>query len=142
MEFSPNCLINYTVMANNKYNNDDLINELYERRFKQGHSVKSLLQFLMVEREYSKSAAYEWISKMNDAIDEQNKEIRVSALNESIAKWEDYAEKCLEEDDLKNYAVALKAMDQLRGLDKQKVELSGEVNLPVINIILNKKDNG
>jgi hypothetical protein len=128
-------------MANNKYNNDDLINELYERRFRKGHSVKSLLQFLMGELEYSKSAAYEWVSKLNDAISEQNKEIRTDAMNESINRWEDYAQKCLEEDDLKNYAVALKALDQLKGLDKQKVELSGEVNIPVINIILNKDTN-
>jgi hypothetical protein len=128
-------------MANNKYNNDDLINELYERRFRKGHSVKSLLQFLMEELEYSKSAAYEWVSKLNDAIDEQNKEIRTNAMNDSINRWEDYAQKCLEEDDLKNYAVALKALDQLKGLDKQKLELSGEVNIPVINIILNKDTN-
>ena len=128
-------------MANNKYNNDDLINELYERRFRKGHSVKSLLQFLMEELEYSKSAAYEWVSKLNDAISEQNKEIRTDAMNESINRWEDYAQKCLEEDDLKNYAVALKALDQLKGLDKQKLELSGEVNIPVINIILNKDTN-
>ena len=128
-------------MANNKYNNDDLINELYERRFRKGHSVKSLLKFLMEELEYSKSAAYEWVSKLNDAISEQNKEIRTDAMNESINRWEDYAQKCLEEDDLKNYAVALKALDQLKGLDKQKLELSGEVNIPVINIILNKDTN-
>ena len=101
-----------------------------------------IVEWLMEEHNFTYNTAHNELTIVRKLFAENGKEYLKEQIEHEISRLEEQVAQAELRDDQRSKVEYIKLIHKLKGLDKQKVELSGEVSLPVINIILNKKDNG
>lgn len=118
----------------------DLIDHLIELRLKKGYSRTDLFNYLTNELELAGSTAYQYIRDAKKEFNERAIYNFGDDLKEDIERFEELYTKALKSGNTKEARENLKEISKLKGHYTERVELSGELSLKNIEIIINKPD--
>ena len=118
----------------------DLIDELIELRLKKGYSRTDLFKHLTEKLGYAGSTAYEYIRDAKKEFNERAIYNFGDDLKEDIERFEELYTKALKAGNTKEARENLKEISKLKGHYTERVEVSGELALKNIEIIINKKN--
>ena len=123
-----------------EYKKEDMIDELVKMRINDMASNKTMLNHIYEKYGYKQTYAYQLIKEAREKIREIWKQDNETSLQEAIGQMEQMAEDAKKQ---KNYKLAFevrKELSKIQGHYTERVEVSGELALKNIEIIINKKN--
>lgn len=122
------------------YNKDDVIATIIEKRIKDCLTTRDILSYLQGDLEYSKSQAYKLLADAREEIKEHFDATNPTAINEAIAQYESIMVQLLKDKSYKLWNEYSKELNKMKGLYTEKVQITGELAIKDIEIIINKRD--
>lgn len=117
------------------YTKEDIISEVINLRLRKLYSTKNILDYLKSEYGFGTTQQYEYLKWAREVIKEQYSQLNSSALEETIAQYEEQIEKV--RDNPKLWNELKKELNKIQGLyapDKHEVTITNfKANFPDMN---------
>jgi hypothetical protein len=123
------------------FSKSDLIDKLIDLRINKGYTRLSLLEFLTKELEYSQSYSYELIQAASKEFDDRAIQNFGEDLKEDIERFESLYEKAIISNNSKEARELLKEISKLKGHYKERIEISGEMSIKNIEIVIKTNES-
>lgn len=123
------------------FKKNDLIDSIINMRIDKGMSRTSILEFLKKDIGLSQPYAYELIRDASNEFDNRAIQNFGEDLKEDIERFERLYEKAMLGANMKEARECLKEISKLKGHYKERIELSGEMSIKNIEVIIKRNNN-
>ena len=118
------------------FKKNDLIDSIIDMRINKGMSRTSILDFLKKDIGLSQPYAYQLIRYAAEEFDQRAIQNFGEDLKEDIERFERLYEKAMLNSNMKEARECLKEISKLKGHYKERIEISGEMSIKNIEIVI------
>jgi len=120
---------------------NDLIDSIIDMRINKGMSRTSILEFLKSDLKISQPYAYQLIRQASEEFDNRAIQNFGDDLKEDIERFERLYEKAMLDSNMKEARENLKEISKLKGHYKERIEISGEMSIKNIEVVIKTNDD-
>jgi hypothetical protein len=114
-----------------KVNQNKVVEELIELRYKKGYSATSLVEYLKDKYGIKQSRAYELIRQSQAKAGEIYNEVNTDVIKQSILFMENLRQEALKQGNIKQSLEIQKELNKVNQLyiEKQEIKLTGQISI-------------